>query len=189
MFEHLGDNYFVEFELKSRVAEDFLDKYRQAKAGDIYRWLWEGEFGAGNTIKALTLDRLTSDIRLARMHPSANVQKIWEDLGLAFTRLKINLVPYSDSGCPLKRLLMLAERGKEMRSDTLRFKQDWSFMKTQIVPGMAISVDEMTGFENSIPFHVTPEVPFSKDFDRFYGTGYEIVPRNLFFQYFPEYEP
>jgi len=187
MFEYLGQKESYDFETKARVAEEFLDRYREVRACDIYHWLWEGEFGKGPEAPELTLDELTDKIRLARTQRLSS-KKIWEHLGLAFLHIKINLVPYADSGCPLKRLMMLSDRSREIKSDTLRFKQDWAFMKTQIVPGMAITPDEMAGFENSIPFHILPEVPYSREFLRFYGDGYVIVPRELFFQYFPEYE-
>lgn len=194
MYEYLHDYYYFDpdwfaHEFRVATAEEFLDHYKKVRPADVYRWLWEGEYGPGSNSPESSLDRLTYDLRLARMKQGAREQKIWEPMGLAMKVLKINLVPYADSGCPLKRLLDLSVRATEMRANTLRFKRDWNFMKTQIIPGMEISVDQMNSFENTIAFHMTPEVPWSELFLKQYGTGYRLAPRRLFFRHFPEYEP
>ena len=181
-----GEDY--DNQAKSKMADWFLDSYKKIQAGDLYRWVWEGEFGLYNKAVDLSLDRLTEDIRLARIKHGRTQKSVWEPLGLAFSLIKINLVPYADSGCPLKRLLMLEERARDVRPNPLRFKHDWHLMKTQITPGLSVSLDSISEFENSIPFHVTPEVSYSEGFLEEYGLGYRIVPRALFFNYFPEYE-
>ncbi len=194
MYEHLHEELYDNpewFALEYRVAtaESFLDYYKKIKAQDIYRWLWEGEYGPGSNLPESTLDRLTYDLRLARMMHGAREQNLWEPMGLAMKILKINLVPYADTGCPLKRLLDLSIRATEMRPNTLRFKRDWHFMKTQIPPDLEITIDQMSGFENDIPFHMTPEISWSDTYIDTYGIGYRLVPRHLFFRFFPEYEP
>jgi hypothetical protein len=171
------------------IAEDFFFTYPTATPADLYRWLWEGEFGPGAQAPELSLDRMMDDIRLARIRSGGKRFPIYESLGLNETLLKINIVPYTDAACPLLRLLMLAERTHGMKTDTLRFKKNWQFMKTQIVPGMKISVDDMNSFENSIAFHMTPELPYTQEFLKIFGEGYRIVPASLFFSYFPEFDP
>ncbi len=173
-------------ELKNKMAEWFLENYSDLKARDMYRWLWEGEFGAAHHGRNLSLDRLTEDIRLARIKNRRGLM-VWEPLGLANVLVKVNLVPYSDSGCPLKRLIMLEERARDVRPNPLRFKHDWNLLKTQLTPDMPVKIEHIHEFENSIPFHLTPEVQYTDEFIDKYGLGYRVVPRTLFFDYFPEY--
>ncbi len=193
MYDYLHNIYYSQewfsHEYRVALAEDFLDHYREIMPQDIYRWLWEGEFGPGLQAPTNSLDQLTYDLRLARMMEGAREQRLWESMGLGMHILKINLVPYVDHGCPLMRLLELSRKTLEMKANTLRFKKDWHFMKTQIVPGMEITVDQMNGFENTIAFHMTPEVSWSDHYMKKYGVGYRLVPRNQFFQFFPEFEP
>lgn len=193
MYDHLQEYYlsdtWSEHEKRVAEADAFLDYYTEIRAQDVYRWLWEGEFGGGASAPELTLDRISFDLRIARTNPRVYEQKIWEPVGLSMRILKINIVPYADGGCPLLRLLELARRTGELRPNTLRFKRNWYFLKTQIVPGMHISVDDLNAYENTIAFHMTPEVSWSTEFMETYGTGYRLVPRSLFFRYFPEYEP
>lgn len=175
------------YEEKSGVAETFLDSYDDILPEDLYRWLWEGEFGPGRTVPPLTLDQLAQDIRLARIQGNGNLVDVWEPAGLADKYVRVNLLPYVDRGCPLKRLIAMGDRSKELKADPLRMKQDWEFLKTQIIPGMLLTMDQMRAFELSIPFHITPEINYSKKYVENYGLGFRIVPRVLFLTYFPEY--
>lgn len=177
----------INYGKKEIVAEDFLRRYTEIKAADVYRWLWEGEFGPGQDLPPLNIDRLSDDLRLARMLPNAGQQKVCENLGLAGNMLKVNLVPYVDHGCPFKRLVLLAERVREVEPDLLRFKRDWAFMKTWIIRSAQMSLGELNGFESRIAFHLVPEVSYSEKFVQAYGNGWRIVPRTLFLKYFPEY--
>lgn len=177
----------LDLEEKVFIAEEYLDRYNPGDPRDIYRWLWEGEFGPGSHVRDNTLEQLAQDIRRARMHPNRDQLPVCENLGLAHVFVKVNLVPFADTGCPLKRLVMIEERIKDLRPDPLRFKKDWAFMKTQLVPGMRIQQETMNRFEQEIPFHMAPEVEYSNEFYEKFGMGYRIVPRNGFFQYFPEY--
>ena len=187
MFNYVEKNEDEDIGIKNRIAEWFFTTYSSLQSCDIYRWLWEGEYGRYNKMLDMSLDKLTEDIRLARIHPR-QVKKVWEPLGLAMVLVKINLVSYSESGCPLKRLIMLEERARDIRPNPLRFKRDWSLIKTQLLPDMKIKSENLNDFENSIPFHIVPEVAYSTEFVHEYGQGYRIVPRSLFFDYFPEYE-
>ncbi|MBX7057388.1 MAG: hypothetical protein K1X75_04935 [Leptospirales bacterium] len=183
--ERLGEG--VSFEERMFISEQFLDRYAFAEPRDIYRWVREGEYGIGGHVIDLSLENLHQDLRKARIHKTRITLPVTENLGLANRFVKVNLAPYSDIGCPLKRLLMLEERVPDMRPDPLRFKRDWAFMKTQLSPGMSVTVDMMNRFENEIPFHMIPEIEYSKAWMENYGTGYRIVPRAAFFQYFPEH--
>lgn len=190
MYEHLQElSERTSVETMTRIAERFLDRHPIARARDIYRWLWEGEFGPGQRHQPSNLDELVHQIRRARMHKLAGKQLIWESLGLTSRMVHINLVPYVDDGCPLRRIINLSERIRDLRSDQLRFKMQWQFMKTQVVPGMRVTVEEMNAFENEIAFHMTPEVSYSDEYVAEYGDLYIVVPFRLFFETFPEYDP
>ncbi|MCB1165967.1 MAG: hypothetical protein KDK33_07430 [Leptospiraceae bacterium] len=184
LVEHTED---VTPEYKTETGEWFLDTYPTQRAVDLYHWLYLGEFGYGGEAPSSALDQLTEDIRIARFNPP-RFSGVWEPLGLAGRLLKINLVAYSDAGCPLPRLIHLSERVRELRPNSLRFKGDWNFMKTIVVPGMEITLEQIHQFENQIPFHMTPYMGFTEEFERSYGQAFRIVPRKSFFQYFPEFE-
>ncbi len=178
----------ISYEEKVFIAERFLDAYSKAEARDVYRWLWEGEFGPGASSPELTLEGVAQHLRRARIHRRRTGLPVCENAGLANLFVKVNLAPYADAGCPLKRLLILEERVKDVRPDPLRFKRDWAFMKTQLIPGMSLTLEKMNQFEHEIPFHMAPEMEYSEVWKNEYGQGYRLAPRQTFFQYFPEYE-
>jgi len=193
VWDYLDQNEFtriVPYETKSRIVRQYFDAHNSLRPADMYRWLWEGEFGPGKAGQSNNVDSLNQDIRLARIHTATSAKKhVFEEAGTAQKFLMINLVPYSDSGCPLMRLLAMADRCRDIRPNPLRFKQDWEFIKTEISAEMRITLDEIRGFENSIPFHQVPEVNYTENYLQEFGHGYILVPRDLFFSYFPEYDP
>ena len=96
MFEHLQEiSERASIESMTRTAEQFLDNHPIARARDLYRWLWEGEFGPGTRHQPTRLDELTQMIRTARMHKSAGSQPMWEPLGLTCRFVHVNLIPYN----------------------------------------------------------------------------------------------
>lgn len=191
MYEHLHEYYIqkdhIDYDHKTIVSERFLDKYTEIEASDLYRWLWEGEFGPGMYGTELTLDILADDIRAARIKLKSKKLNVWEDAGLSMKLIRVNIVAYADHGCPLKRLIHLHERTRDIRPDILHFKQDWAFVKTQVSSGMTLTTESVREFENGIPFHMAPEVDYSPKYKENYGLVYKLVPRVLFFTYFPEY--
>ena len=184
----VGINNFEEkdhLQKKGRIIEWYMEHYNLTNLQDIYRWLWEGEYGSGN--RDFSLDKLIDDIHLARIN-SIKKDRIWEPAGLALTLIKINLVPYVNFGCPLKRLLSLEERVLNIHPNPLRFKEDWALIKTKYSKSKKLSTEDFNDYENSIPFHTVPIVQFSAEYINKFGLSYRILPRNLFFEYFPEYE-
>ncbi len=172
---------------KTRVAEWFLAEYAECEARDLYRWVWEGEFGRRQEQTDHSLDVLTEDIRRARIHPF-KPPRVWEPMGLSGILVKVNLVAYADGGYPLKRLLSMEERVQEQRPNPMRFKHDWAFLKAQLVPGMKVTQEQVAEFENNIPIHLSPDILYSDEFLKQYGLGYRIVPRLLLFNQYEEFQ-
>ena len=187
MFRYSDGDSDLSQDRKTRIAEWFLAEYSEVEARDLYRWVWEGEFGRRQEQLDLSLDRLTEDIRRARIHPF-KPPRVWEPSGLAGMLVRINLVAYADGGYPLKRLLTMEERVFDQRPNPMRFKHDWAFMKSQLVPDMKVTQEHITEFENNIPIHLSPEVLPSEAFVKEYGTGYRIVPRVLLFGQYEEFQ-
>ena len=194
MYEYI--NYYKDREsesigdLRLDILEKFFKTYSITNPADLYMWLWEGEFGYSSyRHHEEVLDKLSEDIRKSRIEMGSVKLPVWEYLGLNNKLLKINIVAYAASNCPLLRLIFFSSRTRDIKSNSLRFKKNWQFIKTQISPGMTVTVEEMIEFENSIPFHMTPEVRYTDSFLKQYGTTYRIVPSTLFFSNFPEFNP
>jgi hypothetical protein len=193
MYEHIHDFYMerdpLSYEIRTTMAEEFLRRHQVIFPRDVYRWLWEGEFGIGLRSDHHTLEELQQDLRKSRQIYGMRQFPVWENQGLGMKFLRINIARYADADRPLFTLLELSKRSKDIRPDTLRFKYDWAFMKTQAVAVGSLTMEGLNEFENTISFHMTPEVEYSDEYINEFGTGYRIVPRSLFFQKFPEFRP
>jgi len=186
--EIFRDDFFA-LDQKTELAEWFYSHYKEYSAEDIYAWLWAGEFGyRPDGYPDADLHQLLSDIRMARQKPGL-INAVWEPLGLENSLVKVNIAHYADAGCPLPRLIQLSERiREEIDPNALRFKSNWNLMKAQIYEGSALRLSQVHQFEDSIPFNMTPYIPFSNAFAEQFGSYYRIVPAALFFEYFPEFE-
>lgn len=187
--DEIFESDFFLIDEKSRRAEWFYSHYHSYTADDIYGWLWAGEFGyPPGQYPDASLHRLLEDIRLARYH-AGTIRSVWEPLGLENHFIKVNIAHYADAGCPLPRLIQLSERiREETNPNAMRFKSDWNLMKANISEGADVSLTQIHEFEERIPFSMTPYIPYTADFLSQFGMHYRIVPADLFFYHFPEYE-
>ncbi|MCS7206232.1 MAG: hypothetical protein NZ853_11105 [Leptospiraceae bacterium] len=184
--EALIDKYQVfSLDEKLRFANWFYNNYENYTPQDIYSWLWLGEFGYPELPKN-DLHTLREHIRLANAFPS-KVRKIWEPLGISQKFIKINVDLYFEEGFPLLRLLDLVSKAKVSEStEKLTFKNNWNLMKIQIDFTSKIDLKSINEFQEKVPFHMTPYLPFTEKFQQEFGMYYRIVPLEEFFSFFPE---
>lgn len=183
--EELLEKYQIfQLDEKIRFVSWFYDNYSNYTVQDLYSWLWLGEFGYPE-LPENDLATLREDIRKARVFPS-KVRKLWEPLGVSQKFLKINIDLYFDAGYPLKRLLDLVSRAKEETFEKLTFKNNWNLMKIQLDFTKPVTIGQMNEFQEKIPFHMTPYMPFTEDFQKEFGRYYRIVRQDDFFSFYPE---
>lgn len=187
--DEIFESDFFLLDRKRELAEWFYSHYHSYTPEDIYGWLWAGEFGyPPGQYPDADLHTLLEDIRQARQHPGT-IEQVWEPLGLENQLIKINIAHYADADCPLPRLIQLSERiRQEIHPNAMRFKSNWNLMKAQISDGSDVTLTQIHEFEERIPFNMTPYIVYSADFLSQFGFHYRIVPAELFFDYFPEFE-
>ena len=71
----------------------------------------------------------------------------------------------------------------------MHFKLDWSFVKDYVIRTQShrISKQDFYGLEDRINFHSLPLVSFTNIFLGKNPEKYRVVPRKLFFDFFPEF--
>ena len=111
-----------------------------------------------------------------------------EYLGLAEKFLRVNLLPYFEAKCPLKRLLKLHNSLKNYKANRFRFKQNWKFLKEICIEEKAMPSSSFDSFERNIDFYLMPEIYYTQTFLQKHPPSYYIVPQSPFFQFFPEYK-
>ena len=110
-------------------------------------------------------------------------------MGLAQRFVMVFITPYSQAECPINRIVNLMERAPAFRGTRMHFKLDWAFLKDYIIrTSDKFSKQDFYGFEDRINFHQLPDVPFTKRFRELKPYNYRVIPRKLFFDFFPEFD-
>jgi hypothetical protein len=161
---------------------------------DLYRWLYYGEFGYQDPASYLKKDRgkpelvkILDEIKSEKQIPLA--ERVWEPMGLSQRFVMVFLSRYFEQQCPIMRLVNLMERSPAFRGTRMQFKLDWAFLKDYIIRNSGrFTRQDFYGFEDRINFHQIPDIPFTEKFKNSRVEKYRIVPRKLFFDFFPEFD-
>ena len=116
-------------------------------------------------------------------------EKIWEPMGLSFRFILVYVSPFYKKQCPINRLVNLIERSPAFRGNRVHFKLDWVFVKDYIIKNSnKFTKFDFYGFEDRYNFHQIPNIPFTDSFIKAKARKFRIVPRKLFFEFFPEFD-
>lgn len=181
-------------EQKIFALKKFMEDHSYFELQDLYKWLYYGEFGIDEHVSYLQrekgspeLHRLLDDIKYEKNIENLS-DRIWKPMGLSQRYIMIFVTQYSQCQCPLNRLVNLMERGPAFQGSRMQFKLDWSFVKEYIIKHSdRLTKDEFYGFEERISFHTLPAEEFTRPFLMKNPEKYRIVPRKLFFDFFPEF--
>ncbi|MCP5495570.1 MAG: hypothetical protein H7A23_13520 [Leptospiraceae bacterium] len=177
-------------EQKVFALELFLEKYHHIDLQDIYKWLYYGEFGPSQLIKVSKipeLQHLLNDIQYEASHDILS-DTLWEPVGLSLKFIKVFLSPYFKQDCPLKRLISLMNRSIAFRGTRMHFKLDWSFIKEYFIRNKLYTKQDFYNFEDRNSYQILPDLPYTDEFLINFPYRYRVVPRKLFFEFFPEYD-
>jgi hypothetical protein len=71
----------------------------------------------------------------------------------------------------------------------MHFKLDWTFVKDYVIRNSGkFEKFDFYEFEDRIDLHKLPTIPFTKGYLEKRPEHYRIIPRKLFFDFFPEFD-
>lgn len=171
----------------------FLKDNSEFELDDLYNWLYYGEFGAAEQKSYLKedkgipeLQKILDDIKSEEKIDNLT-DLVWNPLGLSLRFVMVYLTMFHKRDCPLKRLINLMERSPAYGGTRMHFKLDWTFIKDYLIKNDIFTKQNFYDFEDKIGFHGLPKIPFTKKFIKHHPEKYRIVPRKLFFDFFPEF--
>lgn len=182
-------------EQKIYSIQKFIEENPFYEVQDLYRWLYNGEFGDINENNVVMkkgnhpeLISILDDINQEK-EIEEPFDRTWEPMGLSFRFIAVYLSPYHLRQCPLNRVVNLIERSPAFRGNRVHFKLDWVFLKDYIIKkSNKFTKFDFYGFEDRYNFHQIPNIPFTESYIKNKPRKYRIVPRKLFFDFFPEFD-
>ncbi|MDX1961019.1 MAG: hypothetical protein SFU98_20790 [Leptospiraceae bacterium] len=177
------------------AIEKFMQENPFYELQDLYRWLYYGEFGYQEQVSYLRREKLKPELikildeyKSEKDNPDIS-QRVWEPMGLSQRFVMVFITAYYNQKCPLKRIVNLLERSPAFRGTRMKFKLDWAFVKDYAIRKTGrFTKQDFYGFEDRINFHQLPEVTFTSKFLDAKPEKYRILPRKLFFEFFPEFD-
>ena len=176
-------------------TEQLYIKYHYFELQDLYKWLYYGEFGSEDHSGYLRqekrlpeLEYLLADIK-SEHNKTTLSERVWIPMGLSERFIMVHVSQYYKAELPLKTLAGLMDRSSAFRGTRVYFKLDWSFIKEYLIHRQRrFDKEDFYIFEDRINFHQLPNVDFTREYKAFNPDRYRIVPRKLFFDFFPEYD-
>jgi hypothetical protein len=190
-----ADNQSLQhFDQKVFALKKFMTENPFYELQDLYRWLYYGEFGHQEQATYLRRDKvkpelinIIDDIKSEKDLKISD--KVWEPMGLSQLFVMVFVTAYNANLCPLKRLVNLMDRSPAFRGTRMKFKLDWAFIKDYAIRKSGrFTRQDFYGFEDRINFHQLPDEPFTSKFLDARPEKHRIVPRKLFFEFFPEFD-
>lgn len=183
-------------EQKTYALQLFIRENPEFELQDLYKWLYYGEFGAethNTSIMKLQrseeLNRILYEKKLAEIQTNLKNLSLWKPMGLSVRFVMVNVIPYFFKDCPIMKLVDFLERSPAYRGTRVHFKLDWGFVKEYIIRNSpTFNKQDFYNFEDKVSFHQLPVLSFTANFTKNYLSAYRIVPRKLFFDYFPEFD-
>lgn len=185
----------VNSEQRVFALNKFIEEHPYFELQDLYKWLYYGEFGYEEHISYLKkekgqpeLHKILDDIKYEQNMENLS-DLIWKPMGLSQRFVMVFVTQYYKHECPLNRLVNLIERSPAFQGTRMHFKLDWSFVKDYVIQTQShrFSKQDFYGFEDRINFHSLPLVQFTTTFLTKNPEKYRVVPRKLFFDFFPEF--
>ncbi|HMV45825.1 MAG TPA: hypothetical protein PK079_14740 [Leptospiraceae bacterium] len=177
------------------ALRQFIEEHPYFELQDLYKWLYYGEFGYEEHISYLKkekghqeLHKILEDIKYEQNMENLS-DLIWKPMGLSQRFVMVFVTQYYKELCPLNRLVNLIERSPAFQGTRMHFKLDWSFVKDYVIRTQThrFTKQDFYGFEDRINFHSLPLVSFTGTFMNKNPERYRVVPRKLFFDFFPEF--
>ncbi len=174
----------------------FIGDHPYFELQDLYKWLYYGEFGFEEQVSYLKkekgkpeLHKILDEIKMEKKSDKFIRPIVWKPMGLSFRFVMVFISAYYNAECPVNRLINLMERTPAFQGTRMHFKLDWGFIKEYIIKNHSdrFVKDNFYGFEDRINFHTLPPQEFTFDYLNNNPEKYRVVPRKLFFDFFPEF--
>jgi hypothetical protein len=163
-----------------------LSSHPEARLQDIYKLLFQGEFGVGHIIASrdMAASYLEEEIRTM---PGLPGEPLTEPCAADGSMLRVNLRPFTARKLPRSLLIdAMMETAAEVHADTLRFEKNWLRVRALVEGGkLPFALTEFDAFTRGIKEKNYPYVHHSDAYGNRYQPAYRVVLQRVFSKYFP----
>jgi hypothetical protein len=169
----------------SAAMEKFLGKELSLHPGsgirDIYKLLYQGEFGVGHLISSRAMAEEFLRNEMAEM-PRFAGEPLIESCSMDGEMVRVNLRPFLALNLPVDTLLeVIMQTADKIHGDKNRFGEQWLQIRRFIEKGvLAFTLTEFDEFTDTMKVNGYPAVHHSAQYNAKYKPAYRVVLKNVY---------
>jgi NADPH:quinone reductase-like Zn-dependent oxidoreductase len=159
-----------------KLVNDHLDRYPAMQIQDVYKLLYQGEFGVKHIIDSQGAARHRLSMELHQVQPDTSIP-LWEIISPDSSLIRINLSPFKAARNELEKLWeAIWKTANDVQGDTAKFVNHWQVIIQGIEDGrLDFPLQETTQFWHTMEANGFPAVHHSQIYRDTYHPAYRVV--------------
>ena len=158
------------------LIQDHLSRYPLMQVQDVYKMLYQGEFGVKHIIDNPEAARRYLDIELEQVNPDAYMS-LWEVITPDSSMIRINLRSFKANNLdPDKLWEAMVKTAEIVKGDSIRFVDYWQQVMLAIEEGILwFPGQEANVYLQTMQDHGLPAVHHSEIYREAYHPSYRVI--------------
>jgi hypothetical protein len=158
------------------LIKNHLERYPQLQIQDVYKMLYQGEFGVGHIIDDLGTAKNYLNSELEQV-TADSTEPLWEYISPDSDMVRINLRPFKAKSLDSDKLIQaMWKTARMVVGDTTRFNQNWKIFVQGIKRGLLpFSAPNASSFWQRMQINRFPAVHHSKEYQEAYHPAYRVI--------------
>jgi len=159
-----------------RLVNDHVKRYPKIQVQDVYKLLYQGEFGVKHIIDNPEAARAYLDKELEQSAADSS-EPLWEYISSDSTMVRIHLRPFNAGHYNPEHLWeAMVKTAESVDGDTTRFEEHWRIFMQGIAKGLLpFSEDIAKDFWKDVENAGYPAVHHSPQYNEAYSPAYRVI--------------
>ena len=166
----------LQFQPTIVLVKNHLERYPQLQIQDVYKMLYQGEFGVGHLIDnpQAAKNYLNSELEQVA---GDSTEPLWEYISPDSSMVRINLRPFKFRQMDSRKLIQaMLKTTRTVIGDTTRFINDWDIIQQGINKKLLpFSASKTKKFWLEMKAQGFPAVHHSQDYQQAYHPAYRVI--------------
>lgn len=164
-----------------RLVEHHLDRYPEMGVEDVYKMLYQANFGVEHLLADTAAVRTFLLAELAELNETIANEALVERISCDGLIVRVNLRPFKQAGMDAELLVRaMFATAATTRPDTLMFRRQWNEFEGLVRYGfLRFNVPDVEAFSGRIASNIIVPIHHSQAYERAYHPAYRIVRRDV----------
>jgi hypothetical protein len=158
------------------LVKNHLERYPEMQIQDVYKMLYQGEFGVGHLIDNPDIAKNYLNSELEQI-TSDSTEPLWEYISPDTDMVRINLRPFKAQQLNSDKLIQaMWKTARMVVGDTTQLYKNWKIIIEGIERGLLpLSANDAISFWQQMQIHGFPAVHHSEVYQQAYHPAYRVI--------------